>query len=171
MLLSNHLHGTCCHAFATTWTRSVFTTFVELSRRLGRFTEPNPWTRRSSPGFFLCYLQRSEGDRSWEFVFLAMGQKPIPTNRLKWVVRLPENGTIGFDPERYRNVSFLFSSGLRRHFQKAPDTTLHGCQPRAHSGSPFPGLSSRVRGMFLEVSRGLSGPQPNSCSWGFLALT
>ena len=39
---------------------------------------------------------------------MAMGQNPNPTpsehpnpheNRLKWVVHLPQNGTIGFDPQ------------------------------------------------------------------------
>ena len=35
--------------------------------------------------------------------YLAMGQKPVPpvNIRQKWVVHLPRNGTIGFDPQPF----------------------------------------------------------------------
>ena len=45
------------------------------------------------------------------YIYMGMGQNPVPPvnipTRLRWVVHLPQNGTIGFDPQPY----YLFLSG------------------------------------------------------------
>ena len=62
--------------------------------------------------------QGGEGEgRDPVWIDLAMGQNPVPSsehpnpheNRLKWVVHLFQNGTIGFEPWPFAALFFLFS--------------------------------------------------------------
>ena len=76
-----------------------------------------------------------------------MQNLPIPKNRLKWVVHLPQNGTIGFDPQPH-GLRFVWMAGRRKCLSPAPQLgcgLLQSCC-----------LSQRLPGQCLREGVGLS---------------
>ena len=89
---------------------------------------------------------------------LAMGQKartpmniPTHSNRLKWVVHLPQNGTIGFDPQP------SLSRAQRRQCQRQrPHARPGSCRAIAQSGQ----VLRRRRGQSAKDAKGgAKGPR------------